>query len=186
MQGKRHYKNLILFFLSLLFAIGLILYPPFHSLLIHLGRFGYVGAFLAGMLFASTFTVATGAAILFLLAETLSPIEIGLLAGAGAVLSDLIIFRFIRDSLLKEIIPIYNRLGGTHLNLILHTKYFSWTLPVIGAIFIASPLPDEIGISLMGIARMKTYQFLLLSFTLHAVGIFLVVSASLILKNDII
>ena len=53
---------------------------------------------------------------------------------------------------------------------------------MIGAIIIASPFPDEIGVSLMGISKMKTYQFILISFLLNAIGIFLVVSASLVIK----
>jgi len=78
---------------------------------------------------------------------------------------------------------IYDHIDGDHhFKKVLHTKYFSWTLPVIGAIIIASPFPDEIGVSLMGISKMKTYQFILISFLLNAIGIFLVVSASLVIK----
>ena len=154
----------------------------FHEFLLKLGDFGYMGAFFAGMLFVSTFTVATAAVVIFILAETLSPLEIGLIAGLGAVVGDFTIFRFVRNSLVEEIELLYIRIGGNHLNKMLHTKYFTWTLPVIGALMIASPFPDELGISLMGISRMKTYQFLLLSFILNAIGIFLVVSASVAVK----
>lgn len=176
------YKNLTLLFLSIIFAYFLSRYEPFHVVLLSLGTLGYVGAFFAGMLFVSTFTVATGAVILLVLAETLSPLEIGLVAGAGAVLGDFTIFRFIKDNLLKEVTPIYNHFGGNHLSHILHSKYFSWTLPVIGAIIIASPFPDEIGVSLMGISKMKIYKFLFVSFLLNALGIFLVISASNAIK----
>ena len=157
-------------------------YETFHSFLLNLGDLGYLGAFLAGMLFVSTFTVTTGAIILLILAERLSAIELGIVAGLGAVIGDLIIFKFLKDNLLEEITPIYERLGGNHLTKALHSRYFSWTLPVIGAIIIASPFPDEVGVSLMGISQMKTYKFLLVSFILNAIGIFLVVSASTFIK----
>ncbi len=176
------YKNLTILFFSLVAAFILSRYEPFHNFLLNLGELGYIGAFIAGILFVFTFTIATGAVILFVLAENLSPVEIGIIAGLGGVVGDFIIFRFIKDNLIVEIIPIYRELGGSHITKTLHTKYFSWTLPVIGAIIIASPLPDEIGVSLMGISKMKTYQFLLVSFVLNAIGIFLVVSASLIIK----
>lgn len=154
-----------------------------HAYLLHLGTLGYVGAFFAGVLFVSTFTVATGAIILLVLAETLSPVEIGLIAGLGAVVGDFVIFRFMKDDLAREITRIYNMFDRRHhFKRVLHTKYFSWTLPVIGAVIIASPLPDEIGVSLMGISKLRTYQFLLVSFILNAVGIALVVSASLVIK----
>lgn len=176
------YKNLTLLTIGIILAISLSRYENFHSFLLGLGGFGYIGAFFAGILFVSTFTVATGIVILLVLAESLSPWEIGVIAGLGAVVGDFTIFRFIKDNLISEIAPIYNNLGGDHITKILHTKYFIWTLPVIGAILIASPFPDEIGVSLMGVAKMKTYQFLVLSFILNAMGIFIVVSASLLLN----
>ena len=177
------YKNLSIFFLSIIFALFLSRLETFHIFLVNLGSLGYFGAFIAGILFVSTFTVATGALILLILAETLSPAEIGLIAGLGAVFGDFTIFRFIKNSLAQELESIYNHIDGNHhFTKVLHSKYFSWTLPVVGAIIIASPFPDEIGVSLMGISKMKTYQFLLISFILNAIGIFLVVSASLVIK----
>lgn len=177
------YKNLSILFVSIVFALFLSKQEPFQTFLLNLGDLGYIGAFFAGALFVSTFTVATGAVILFVLAEKLSLIEIGLIAGLGAVLGDFIIFKFVKDNLLEEITPIYQRLGGFHITRVLHTKYFSWTLPVIGAVIIASPFPDEIGVTLMGISKMKTYQFLFISFVLNATGIFLIVLASSLIKS---
>jgi len=175
------YKNITLAFLGIILAIYLSQVEVFHQFLLHLGTLGYLGAFLAGILFVSTFTVGTGMLILFTLAQNLHPLEIAILAGLGAVLGDLIIFHLVKDHLTSEMKSIYNNLGGKHLSKLLHTKYFNWTLPVIGAIIIASPLPDELGVSLMGIAKMATYQFLFISFLLNAIGIFLVVSASIII-----
>jgi len=180
---KRYkYKNLTFLSISFLVAFFFFENETIHSFLLHLGALEYLGAFLAGIMFTSTFTVALSMVILLILAENLNPIHIGIIAGVGAVLGDLLIFRFVRDNLYNEIKDVYNNFGGNHLRRVLHTKYFSWTLPVIGAALIASPLPDEIGISLMGIAKMKTYQFVILSFLLNSVGIFLVISASAIVK----
>lgn len=176
------YKNLTLFFVGLVVAFSLSRFEVFHNFLLNLNSLGYLGAFLAGVLFVSTFTVATGAVILLVLAEKLSAIEIGLIAGAGGVIGDLLIFRFVKDNLEEEIKPLYESLGGNHLTKILHTKYFKWTFPVFGALVIASPLPDELGVSLLGLSKLKTYQFIFLSFLLNALGIFLVISASTIIK----
>jgi len=176
------YKNITFLLISILVAYFLSRFEMFHTFLLSLGELGYLGAFLAGILFVSTFTVATGAVLILVLAEKLSPIEIGLFAGVGAVIGDFVIFRFFKDNILEEISPIYRLLGGGHLTKVLHTKYFSWTLPVIGALIIASPLPDEIGVSLMGISKLKSYQFLLISFILNTIGIILVISASRIIK----
>jgi hypothetical protein len=182
-RHKWKYTNLTFLIVSMGVAIFLSQYEPSHALLLHLGKLGYVGAFFAGILFVSTFTVAIGAVILLVLAEFLSPVEIGLVAGLGAVLGDLLIFRFIQDNMVGEISRVFKRIDAKHrIRHLFHSKYFSWTLPVVGAIIIASPLPDEIGVSLMGISQMKTIQFLPLSFILNAIGIFLVVSASAVIK----
>ena len=177
------YKNITLLLISLILAYFVFQNESLHNFILQLGEFGYFGAFLAGVLFVSTFTMATGAVVLLVLAETLSPVEIGLIAGAGAVFGDLIIFRFVKDGLAKEVKQIYNFFDKNHhFQKVLHSKYFSWTLPVVGALIIASPLPDEIGVSLMGISKLKTYQFLFVSFVLNAIGIFLIVTASIVVK----
>lgn len=177
------YQNLTFLLISIIVAFFVSRYEPLHSFLLSLGDFGYIGAFVAGILFVSTFTIATGAIILLVLAEQLSPIEIGIVAGVGAVFGDFVIFRFVKDSLAKEVQSIYDHIDGKHhIRRVFHSKYFSWSVPVIGAIIIASPFPDEIGVSLMGISKMKTYKFLLISFILNAIGIFLIVSASKIVK----
>lgn len=181
--GIQKYKNLLIIAISLVFAIFLSGIDSFHAFLLNLGGLGYIGAFIAGILFVSTFTVATGSLILLILAEKLSPIELGLIAGLGAVVGDLAIFRFVKDGLVSEIESIYNHFDDNHhLKKLFHSKYFNWTLPIIGAIIIASPLPDELGVSLIGMSKMSTYRFMLMSYLLNSAGIFLVISLSILVK----
>jgi len=171
------YKNLTLVFLGIIIAIILSRIETFHYFLLHLGSLGYIGALIAGILFVNIFTVSTGVLILLILAESLSAIEIGLIAGVGAVIGDLLIFHLVRDNIANELEQIYNKIDHKHhIVKLLHTKYFNWSLPVIGALIIASPLPDELGITLMGISQMKIYKFIIVSYLLNALGIFLVIS----------
>ena len=180
---RYHYKNLTYLSVSIVIGIILLKNPTFREMLFHMGNLGYIGAFAAGLMSVSTFTVSIAAILLMLLAETLHPLEIGIIAGIGSVLGDLTIFHFIRNrGLSSEIRHIFQYFAGDKLHHIVHTKYFSWTLPVLGALIIASPLPDELGVSLMGISKMKTLQFTLLSFTLNTIGIILFVSAGAILR----
>lgn len=116
------------------------------------------------------------------LSTTLHPIEIAIIAGLGGAVGDLVIFRFVKGDLLSEVTPIYNKLGGRHLTRLMYHRYFRWGLPIIGAVIIASPFPDELGISLLGISKIKTYQFIVLSFILDAAGVFLLVSAFSLIK----
>lgn len=177
-----HYKNLSIVGLSLLLAMYLLQNQLFHDMLVHLGGWGYLGAFIAGAMFVSTFTVSIGTVVLFILADNhLSALEIGTFAALGAVAADYLIFQSIRSQgVLQEIRTIYFFFGGNKLTRLLHTKYFSWTLPVVGAIIIATPLPDEVGVSLLGISHMRPLHFILLSFVLNFIGIFVVVSAGVL------
>lgn len=179
-----HYKNLTFVFLGIMLAVTLSRIEVFHTFLLQLGNLGYLGAFIAGILFVNTFTVATGALVLMILSRQLWPIEIGIVAGLGAVIGDLLIFRFIEHNLESELAAVYNKIDSKHHFIkLLHSRYFHWTLPVIGAAIIASPLPDELGVTLMGISKMKTYKFILISFLLNSFGIFSIVSASLLIKT---
>ncbi len=181
---RYHYKNLTYLGISLVISFFLFRIQFFQDFLSHLGNYGYFGALVGGALFVSTFTVSIGAVVLLFLAKTLNPIEIGLIAGVGAVLSDLTIFHFVRNKgLMSEIKHFFHYFGGDKISHLIHTKYFSWTLPVIGALIIASPLPDELGVSLMGISKMKTQDFILLSFVLNSIGIFLAVTAASVIKQ---
>ncbi len=176
---RYHYKNLTYLGTSLIIALVLFSTETFRNFLYTLGSYGYLGAFIGGIMFVSTFTVSIGTVILLFLAETLNPIEIGLVAGLGAVLSDLTIFHYIRNKgLISEIKHFFQFFGGDKIFHLVHTKYFSWTLPVLGALIVASPLPDEFGVSLMGISQMKTRNFILLSFILNTIGIFLILSVA--------
>ena len=69
-----------------------------------------------------------------------------------------------------------------HIKKLFHSKYFNWMLPIIGAIIIASPFPDELGVSLIGLSKLSTGKFILLSYVLNSIGIFLVVSVSVFIK----
>lgn len=170
------YKNTALLILSVVAFFYLAGTPFAENIIAGMGSLGYIGSFLAGIFFVSTFTVAPAGIILYNLAELANPLGVALSAGAGAVIGDFIIFRFFKDHVFEELRPIFRKLGDRPILRIFSTPYFAWMLPVFGAFIIASPFPDEIGIGLMGISRMKSWQFLALAFVLNAAGIFFIVT----------
>ncbi len=180
---RRHkYLNLILLIVGIVFAIWLARFEPLHQFFLSNQLLSYLGVILAGFLFVVSFTAPTGAVLLLLLAEKFNAVEIGIVAAFGAMLADYIIFKFVRDTLIEEVQPVYEKFGGNHLTKLLHTRYFRWSLPLIGALIIALPLPDEIGVSLLGLSKISTTRFLIISFVLNAIGIALIVAASAIIK----
>lgn len=169
------YKNTSLLIASLALFFYFAQSDAVQTVIKSVGSLGYVGAFVAGMFFVSTFTAAPAAVVMFKLAEYLNPLEVALFAGLGAMLGDYIIFRALKDNVFAELQPIFTRMGGKYLVDLFKTPYFAWLLPLVGAIIIASPLPDEAGISILGLSRLSRRQFLLISFLLNATGIFFVV-----------
>ena len=170
------YKNTTLLILSLVALFFLADTKIAHILIKQIGSYGYLGAAITGIFFVLTFTVAPAAVVLFRLAQEFNPILIAFYAGAGAALGDLIIFRFLKDGVFEELAPFFRKLGKSRLSNTFKTPYFAWLLPVLGAIIIASPFPDEIGIGLMGLSSIKFWQFLLLVFALNTVGILIIIS----------
>lgn len=170
------YKNTFFLVISLIILFYLTGTDLGQQAIHSISKLGYIGSFVAGIFFVSTFTVAPASVVLFKLTQIYNPILIAITSGFGAVIGDYIIFRFLKDNVFEEIKPIFMKLGGSNLSRLMSTPYFSWLAPVIGAIIIASPFPDEIGVGLMGISKLKNWQFLTISFLLNSLGILLIIT----------
>lgn len=175
------YENTTLLIFSLILLFYLAQTPVVDTAVTRLGDLGYVGAFIVGIFFVSTFTVAPAIVILFHLADRLNPIEVALLAGLGAMLGDYIIFRFMRDKVFDELRPLFRRLPSKKTKILFKSPYFAWLLPLFGAFLIASPFPDEVGVGMLGASKIKQWQFFLLAFVLNATGILVTVTLAKII-----
>lgn len=139
-----------------------------------LGQFEYLAIFVAGLCFTSVFTTAPAIAVL----AQLSPVNpwwaMVLIGGLGAVIGDYLIFRFIRDRMADDVEFLVKKSIRHQWSLIFKRRLFRWIGPFIGALIIASPFPDEFGIALMGMTKMKDRVFLPLSFVFNALGILII------------
>jgi len=172
------YANIVLLLLSLVIAGVIIRYDQDRLLDKAIGQLGYFGVFISGVLFVSTFTVAPAAALLFEFARNLNPATVALAGGLGAAIGDYFTYRFIRDKIFTELNPVLKTLHLYRRIDILHTKYFAWLAPVLGTVIIASPFPDELGLSLLGLKKIKQSVFLLIVFIINSVGIYLIALAA--------
>lgn len=180
MSFRWRYPNLVLLFCGLLLAVIVLRYGQTDLLTEAFGRLGYGGVFVAGLFFVSTFTVAPAAAVLFEFAQNLTPLLVALFGGLGAAVGDYIAYRFIREKIFAELNPILKTLHLYRQVDLLHSKYFTWLAPVIGLAIIASPLPDELGLTLLGLKKIKPASFLLMTFIFNAIGIYLIALAAYI------
>lgn len=176
---KIKYPKLLFLFLTFVLAYLLFTGRDFQVLHEALQALGYAGTFIAGLLFAYGFTAAPATAILLILAKEQNIVIAGLTAGLGALAGDWIIFKLIRSTFSDEISRLSNGLtNGKMMKTINHTipsiikKHL---LMVIAGFVIASPLPDEIGVSLMAASRhISPRLFTVLSYVLNTTGIFII------------
>ncbi len=176
-----HYKNTILLLVSIVVFIFLADTPFVKDMIAQIGDWGYLGAVIIGMLSVMTFTAAPALVILYELSGTLNIYELCILAGVGSVLGDFIIFSFFKDKVFSELEPIITKIVAKPFMHIFRTHYFAWLTPVIGAIIIASPLPDDLGVGLLSASKIKKWQFIILSFVLNSIGLWILISTARII-----
>ena len=139
---------------------------------------GYVGIFIAGILYSYGFTSGPAVVLLLLLAKEKNILLAGFLGALGALIADLTIFRFIKISFKDEISLLQKRFFKINKTDFLK-KYF---ILLIASFIIISPLPDEIGVTLLAsLTKISTKVFLIISYLLNTLGIFII----LILGNII-
>lgn len=147
-------------------------YVPLHDTLVFLG---YFGTFLTGFLYAYAFTAAPAAAILLILAKEQNLLFAGFIAGVGALLSDLVIFHFIRHGFSDEVQKLSDEKIVQYARRKLPDSIQKYLLAFLAGFLIASPLPTEIGVTLMAsIKSISTRKFSIIAYSLHTSAIFLI------------
>ncbi len=171
---RKHIFADILLFAASVAAAWAIVHWDITSVFLHwTGDSIVVASFVAGLFFTSLFTTAPAVAILAELALTGNMLGVALVGAFGAMVGDSILFLFVRERIAKdaEYVLRGSRLGKL-VGIIQHS-HFRRVLPVVGALIIASPLPDEFGLALLWVSDISTKNFLILSYCMNFVGIIL-------------
>ncbi len=175
---KFKYPKLALICISIIAAYFLFSNIDVQGLVSRLDIPAYLGIFIAGMLFS--FGFSTPFAIGFFL--TSSPENLffaAIIGGLGAMISDLLIFHFIKSSVMDE----FNRLEKTKAMRIMideirrdfKKKIRSYLTYFFAGIIIASPLPDELGVGMLaGLTEIKPRILAAISFIMNSLGILIV------------
>lgn len=160
--------------ISIAFAVYISETGIAQKFILSLGELKWLGVIFAGMFFTSIFTTAPSIVLLGQLAGTTHLLILAILGGLGAMLGDYVIFRFVRDRMAEDLKYILSFKRSNRFSKIFKTELFHFFMPFIGAIIIASPFPDEIGVAMLGLSKIKTRFFLILSFLLNGTGIFII------------
>ncbi|HEX2792510.1 MAG TPA: hypothetical protein VHO23_02250 [Candidatus Paceibacterota bacterium] len=173
------YQDLALIALSILIALVLVKTPALAVLLSSSRNFDFLGTLIAGMFFTSIFTTAPAIVTLGELSLANGIWMTAFWGAAGAVLGDLLIFRFVRDRFGEHVkLMLAERGSAKRLHALFAKRGFRYLTFLAAGFIIASPLPDELGISLLGLSKVKQSLFVPLSFVFNFLGILAIGSAA--------
>ena len=172
---KIKYPKLLLFIISVIlvyFLFSGLAYKPLHDALVFMG---YLGTFLAGLLYPYSLTSAAGTGILLILAKEQNLLLAGVIAGIGALISDVILFFFVKHGFSDEVQKLSKEKIVRSINRRIPDSIRVYLIAAFASLLIASPLPTEIGIMLMtSIKNVSFKKFIILVYLLHASAIFII------------
>jgi len=168
------FENLLIVAASVIAAIFLAKAGIFETILTQTKELELIGSFIAGLFFTSLFTVAPATVALGEIAQANNIFLVAVLGGAGAVIGDLVLFKFLKSHLTDELVSLFSHPKRKRAVKVFNLKVFHWLMIFLGAVVIASPLPDEIGLMLMGISKLRPSILMPISFVLNSIGILIV------------
>ncbi len=172
------YPKLLLLFTLIIVAYFIFSRPNISQWMKVFNNLGHFGTFISGILTAMGFTAPFGIGLLIKINP--NSILIGaLIAGIGATIADLFIFKIIKFSFTDE----FKKLEKTKIIHEIETiakknKHIlikHYLLYIFAGIVIATPLPDEIGVSMLaGLTTIKPMKLAIIGFFLHSIAIFFI------------
>lgn len=167
-KGRAQWVGGGLFILGVIATLVALKIPATADALHDLERSGYFGALVSGVLYAISLTAATATVVFANIPDRFNPVLIALVGGFGAMIYDLGIFVLTRrDGFRGRVSSMFEHFHH-------HPRLPRWLSYAIGAVLIASPLPDELGAVFFGFKNIPMPMFLGMSFSLNALGILVI------------
>ncbi len=138
-------------------------------------------SFFAGIFFTSAFTLAPASISLIHIAQSAPAHSVIFWGGLGAMCGDMILLFFIKDRFAKDIMSAIKPSKMRHILRSFHFGFLKWLSPILGALIIASPLPDEFGIALLGLSKVKLGVLIPITLLMNMLGIYLLIQFSYLL-----
>lgn len=160
--------------LSVVVAVFLVKTGAIDGALASVQHIDFFGPLIAGLFFTSAFTTPIAIVVLGDMSLSMPIFHVAMLGAVGALIGDLIIFMFIKDTFGRDLQDYLKTHPHRKLQKFFHLRLFRWLTPVLGALIIASPLPDELGLAMMGLSRIKLRVLIPVSLTLNFLGILLI------------
>lgn len=166
---------------SVLLAIFLVEAGAFKEFLNLAQGMDLVAAFIAGVFFTSTFTIAPASIAFVEIGTAANIIQVSIAGALGAVCGDLVLFLFIRETVMEDLKTVLKKRNYTKILAFTHGGVMRWLAPVFGALIIASPLPDELGLTIMGMSKIRSIYLIPIAFVMNFIGIWAIISIAIVL-----
>jgi len=185
---KKKSRGILLFHDIIIISIGIALaiilsnYGLIDKFISSIREYYFLASFIAGIFFTSAFTIAPASIALVKIAEY-APTPVVVIWGAlGAMIGDLILFFFIKDRFYDDIVKAIKPKVMRHIMHSFHFGFLKWLSPIIAALVIVSPLPDEFAMALFGMSKIKTAVLIPITFIMNIVAVYLLIQfAALVL-----
>lgn len=174
------YPKLLLLILSFILVYYLFKNSNISAWILSLEKIGYFGSLIAGCLISFGFSAVLGIGF-FIALNPQNVILAAILGGLGAMIGDLIIFKSIKFSFMDEFKELEKTKAIRKIEEIVKKKkrvvIIHYLLYIFAGLFLATPLPDEIGVAMLaGLTTIKPVKLAIISFLVHSAAIFLILS----------
>jgi len=171
------YPKLLLLVLTIALAYYLFTLPAVKVFFSGLAQFNHLSNFIAGLFFSFGFTTPFSIGYL-VTAHPSNIILASIIAGIGSVIGDMVIFKTIKFSFMDEFKELEKKKAIVKIGeIVKHNKHVlirHYLLYIFAGLVLASPLPDEIGVSMLaGLTTIKPVKLAVISFILHTIPFFL-------------
>lgn len=164
----KHTTLLVLILVAFVFMLDSALMTAFFRLV---EEMGHLGMMIAGALFVSVFTTAASVVMLFELGQQFNPWEVILFAAIGATIGDSLILNLFENKIAHELVSLMRKAKLHKLIKVLRRRRLRPLFFLIGACIIGSPIPDEIGLTLLDLSHYSKWRILTICFLANAAGI---------------
>ncbi|MDO8579552.1 MAG: hypothetical protein Q7R72_01625 [bacterium] len=175
-KRRRLFRDGIIVVISVLVAWALAESPFIDRFIFSLDGFYILNSFVVGLFFTSAFTTAPAIVFIAKLAHIYPPYVLALVGGLGALVGDFIIFNFIKGHISEDVSYLFSKAKSKRIKHLFEFRFVRWSMAFLGALIIASPFPDELGLTLMGLSKISPMRFALISYTFNTIGIFVIAS----------
>jgi uncharacterized membrane protein YdjX (TVP38/TMEM64 family) len=173
-RRRKYVKDALVVILSVIAAILLAKSHLLEGIILGADSYFILDSFIAGVFYTSVFTTPPAMVVLGTLGANYPIVPVALFGALGSMLGDLIIFLFLKQHVADNVEDVVLHMKSGRMRHIMKYRFARWSLVLLGGLIIASPFPDELGLTLLGISKISTKRFAIISFVFNVAGIAIV------------